>query len=71
LGIASSIGLGTGLHTFVLFLAPFIVQKTMLSNSVVDAFLNVYYEVFLWGLGTSIGELPPYFVSRACIIYLI
>jgi len=20
---------------------------------------------FLWGLGTALGELPPYFVSRA------
>lgn len=29
LGIASSVGLGTGLHTFVLFLAPLIVQTTV------------------------------------------
>ncbi|KAJ3025460.1 UNVERIFIED_CONTAM: hypothetical protein HDU68_007120 [Siphonaria sp. JEL0065] len=29
LGIASSIGLGTGLHTFVLFLGPWIVKVTM------------------------------------------
>ena len=29
LGIASSIGLGTGLHTFMLFLGPFIAQATM------------------------------------------
>jgi hypothetical protein len=29
LGIASSIGLGTGLHTFMLFLGPFIAQSTM------------------------------------------
>lgn len=29
LGIASSIGLGTGLHTFMLFLGPFISQSTM------------------------------------------
>ena len=29
LGIASSIGLGTGLHTFVLFLGPFIARVTM------------------------------------------
>jgi len=25
----------------------------------------VLLEAFLWGLGTAIGELPPYFVSRA------
>ena len=22
-------------------------------------------EAFLWGLGTAIGELPPYYVARA------
>ncbi|MCI62722.1 vacuole membrane-like protein, partial [Trifolium medium] len=22
-------------------------------------------EAVLWGLGTAIGELPPYFISRA------
>jgi hypothetical protein len=25
----------------------------------------VIIEAFLWGLGTALGELPPYFVSRA------
>lgn len=25
-------------------------------------------EAFLWGAGTAIGELPPYFVSRAASI---
>ena len=25
----------------------------------------VFLEAFLWGAGTAIGELPPYFVSRA------
>lgn len=32
LGIASSIGLGTGLHTFVLYLGPHIAKVTMASN---------------------------------------
>ena len=31
--------------------------------------LSIYYaviiEAFLWGLGTAIGELPPYYVARA------
>jgi hypothetical protein len=31
--------------------------------------LNIYFaviiEAFLWGLGTAIGELPPYYVARA------
>jgi hypothetical protein len=25
----------------------------------------VIFEAFLWGVGTAIGELPPYFVARA------
>lgn len=26
--------------------------------------LNVQLEAFLWGLGTAIGELPPYFMAK-------
>ncbi|KAH9270957.1 hypothetical protein BASA83_006913 [Batrachochytrium salamandrivorans] len=33
LGITSSVGLGTGLHTFMLFLAPFIAQATLVAYS--------------------------------------
>ena len=25
----------------------------------------VFLEAFLWGAGTALGELPPYFVARA------
>ena len=25
----------------------------------------MFLEAFLWGAGTALGELPPYFVSRA------
>jgi vacuole membrane protein 1 len=32
LGVASSIGLGTGLHTFVLYLGPHIAKVTMVAN---------------------------------------
>ncbi|KAI8593293.1 hypothetical protein BDZ88DRAFT_404220 [Geranomyces variabilis] len=94
LGIASSIGLGTGLHTFVLFLGPHIARVTLTayqchsldfetrgSNSFVceaprtaaaatavtvwQIAQKVRWESFFWGMGTSIGELPPYFVARA------
>jgi hypothetical protein len=27
--------------------------------------MNVQLEAFLWGLGTAIGELPPYYMARA------
>lgn len=114
LGIASSIGLGSGLHTFVLYLGPHIARYTLkatacghldLKAAPYDTImwgrpgtwndkdcsefgppvfeyhpsqLGGYYsvpllqliwavqlEAVVWGIGTAIGELPPYFVSRA------
>ena len=96
LGVASSIGLGTGLHTFLLYLGPFIAQVTLAAyecnsldfpeppypdeiicpNSSTDATTSsvitilsimskVRLESFMWGAGTAIGELPPYFMARA------
>ncbi|KAI8805441.1 hypothetical protein BJ742DRAFT_820443 [Cladochytrium replicatum] len=95
LGIASSIGLGTGLHTFVLFLGPHIAHVTVAAYrcrslgfevrgtdsytcfpdedafssfgdvTVWSIFRKVRLESILWGLGTALGELPPYFVARA------
>lgn len=109
LGVASSIGLGSGLHTFVLYLGPHIAFFTIkavqcgrvdIKSAPYDTIqLNrgpswlrkdcsefgppvftfsqglrvplssilphVQLEAVLWGLGTALGELPPYFISRA------
>ena len=94
LGVASSVGLGTGLHTFMLYLGPYIAAVTLVSyecNAIPEILPSrwsyqrfgecpqdvtedisfwtilwaVQLESFLWGLGTAIGELPPYFVARA------
>lgn len=92
LGILSSIGLGTGLHTFLLYLGPHIASVTLAawtcmsvdfpeppypSNIVcpedsVAMDINIWtimskvrLEAFMWGFGTAIGELPPYFMARA------
>ncbi|XP_067931571.1 vacuole membrane protein 1-like isoform X2 [Watersipora subatra] len=93
LGVMSSVGLGTGLHTFVLYLGPFIAQVTLAAyecNSLnfpeppypseiecpsvpVEAtpitlwsiMGKVRLEAMMWGMGTAIGELPPYFMARA------
>lgn len=91
LGVASSIGFGFGMHTFVLFLAPHIAAVTMAAHScksldfpeppypdeiicpdtnsrVGVTFMDVMYKIaldsFMWGLGTAIGELPPYLAAR-------
>lgn len=94
LGVASSIGLGTGLHTFVLYLGPHIAKVTLAANecsyfpvfnpnrwefqdflpcshakttssynTFLDIFMNVQLETFMWGFGTALGELPPYFMA--------
>lgn len=114
LGVASSIGFGSGLHTFVLYLGPHIATFAMkaaqcgrvdfktvpydtpqwgfpaswqhkecsdlgepmfprLSTNGLEVYVipifqmlvQVQLEAILWGMGTAIGELPPYFVSRA------
>jgi len=33
--------------------------------SIWTIFLAIQFESFLWGLGTAIGELPPYLVAKA------
>ncbi|GMT20716.1 hypothetical protein PFISCL1PPCAC_12013, partial [Pristionchus fissidentatus] len=92
LGVASSIGLGSGLHTFLLYLGPHIAAVTLAAyecnsvdfpeppypDSIVcpettsDVAITLWtivakirVESFLWGVGTAIGELPPYFMARA------
>ncbi|KAE8624743.1 hypothetical protein XENTR_v10006036 [Xenopus tropicalis] len=93
LGILSSVGLGTGLHTFLLYLGPHIASVTIAAyecNSVnfpeppyPDEIIcpdeegtegaislwtiisKVRLEACMWGAGTAIGELPPYFMARA------
>ncbi|XP_005986864.1 vacuole membrane protein 1 isoform X1 [Latimeria chalumnae] len=93
LGILSSVGLGTGLHTFLLYLGPHIASVTLAAyecNSVnfpeppypeeiicpeeesMDQVISLWsiiskvrLEACMWGAGTAIGELPPYFMARA------
>lgn len=111
LGVASSIGLGSGLHTFVLYLGPHIALFTIKSVScgrvdiksapydtiqlrsgpswldkdcsefgpplfslsgarvpLTSILHQVQLEAILWGIGTALGEVPPYFISRAASI---
>jgi membrane protein YqaA with SNARE-associated domain len=92
LGILSSVGLGTGLHTFLLYLGPHIAAVTLAAfecksvnfpeppypNEIVcpdkhdsqpmsiwTIMSKVRLEAIMWGAGTAIGELPPYFMARA------
>uniref|UniRef100_A0A8C3L3W5 Vacuole membrane protein 1 n=1 Tax=Chrysolophus pictus TaxID=9089 RepID=A0A8C3L3W5_CHRPC len=61
LGILSSVGLGTGLHTFLLYLVTAAIH-------ICDTLSNIRNKsglFFSQGAGTAIGELPPYFMARA------
>ena len=88
LGILSSIGLGSGVNTGLLFLFPFITKITLTAvycghtnfhiygenefqcekidaqPSLFMIFLKVIYCVLCWGVGTAIGEIPPYYIAR-------
>ncbi|XP_078484477.1 vacuole membrane protein 1 isoform X2 [Ciona intestinalis] len=94
LGILSSVGLGTGLHTFLLYLGPHIAAVTLAAfecmsvnfpqppypdqiicpeeteptMSIWTIIGKVRLEAFMWGAGTAIGELPPYFMARAATL---
>lgn len=100
LGVLSSIGFGTGMHSGILFLFPFIIKVCLSAEACrgvnFDTRIDVWYNsepfhcnqenggekfgngsgfwaVFLkvlpvsmlWGAGTAIGEIPPYFMSWA------
>jgi membrane protein YqaA with SNARE-associated domain len=97
LGVLSSVGFGTGLHSGLMFLFPHIMQvvtaaencqttdglitwsqhpckfdchmTTGAHDDSTVTFLRLWGRVVLpcvlWGMGTAIGELPPYFISKA------
>jgi membrane protein YqaA with SNARE-associated domain len=100
LGVLSSVGLGTGMHSGLLFLFPhifFIVSSAEKCNNLdFDARVNMWSNVMkpgdtfacihpqprydvslialliksfsaclLWGIGTALGELPPYATAYA------
>ncbi|XP_022698242.1 vacuole membrane protein 1-like isoform X3 [Varroa jacobsoni] len=95
LGVLSSVGLGTGLHTFVLYLGPHIAAVTLAAHEcqsldfpeppypdeikcpeqlgpavpgIWAIMSKVRVEAFMWGAGTALGELPPYFMARAAAL---
>ncbi|KAJ1552714.1 hypothetical protein HK405_010279, partial [Cladochytrium tenue] len=41
---------------------------TTAAPSILAIFAKVRPTAFLWGLGTSFGELPPYFIARAAAV---
>ncbi|EFJ52831.1 hypothetical protein VOLCADRAFT_120213 [Volvox carteri f. nagariensis] len=98
LGVLSSIGLGTGMHTGLLFLFPHILKVCLAAEtcghfrfdtrydmwyssesftcgegpeeevSFTDLFRKVILTAVLWGIGTAIGEIPPYWLSYSAAV---
>ena len=76
IGILSTIGFGFGLQTGLLFLSPYLInnfnQLNSTSDSVSDGVTNnlliCYIQcldtVVLWGIGTALGELPPFLLAK-------
>lgn len=89
LGILSTIGLGTGVHTGMFFLFPYIlsIKDTALECNNTNfyllgpnkfecldnnletithgtIFLKSLPPTILWGLGATIGEIPPYYLAK-------
>ncbi|PAV63416.1 hypothetical protein WR25_08381 [Diploscapter pachys] len=92
LGVLSSVGFGSGLHTFLIYLGPHIAAVTLAAYecksldfpeppypetiecpdvkgtkmiTIWQIMAKVRVESLLWGAGTALGELPPYFMARA------
>ena len=69
LGILSTIGLGFGFHTGVFFLFPYITytyDNELINNSqypIYYTLVKCLFNIILWGIGSAIGELPPYIIS--------
>lgn len=66
LGVVSSIGLGTGLHTGLLYLFPHVIKiaRENGSDQIWLSISQLYYPTVLWGIGTALGEIPPYYMAR-------
>ncbi|KAG2445331.1 hypothetical protein HYH02_008797 [Chlamydomonas schloesseri] len=98
LGVLSSIGLGTGMHTGLLFLFPHILKVCLAAETCghvkfdtrsdiwyssesltcgdwphqevtyMDLFKKVIVTSVLWGIGTAVGEIPPYWLSYSAAV---
>ena len=68
LGILSTIGLGFGFHTGIFFLFPYIINYYE-DNPNLNIYYSVLYclpQIICWGIGSAIGELPPYLLTYNC-----
>jgi membrane protein YqaA with SNARE-associated domain len=65
LGVISSIGLGFGVHTGALFLYPKLIKETLYVGDWYIGWINILPYSLSWGIGSAIGELPPYYAGKS------
>ena len=66
-GVVSSIGLGTGANTGVLFLMPYTATVAKAHNSFWAPYLQTLPATILHATGSACGELPPFFLADTLI----
>ena len=64
LGVLSSIGFGTGIHTGTLVVFPKFVNIATKEEDFKTAYLTVFPYAVIWGVGTALGELPPFLMAN-------
>lgn len=70
LGILSTIGLGTGVATGLLFLWPMVVTEAMQQDPFFDTWTRVLPACMAHALGSTVGELPPYLAAQSLVTQL-
>jgi len=66
LGILSTIGLGFGFHTGIFFLFPYIISTydDTENPTMFNTILKCLPIIIIWGVGSALGELPPYLLAK-------
>ena len=67
LGVCSSIGIGTGMHTGPLFLFPHIATVAIARGALLPTLVEIMPQTLAWGAGTALGEAPPYFAAQRLV----
>lgn len=63
-GLVSALALGPGIPTGTLYLLPYSLETATKSTSLCQTLLHTLPAALCWGLGTSVGEIPPFFMGR-------
>jgi hypothetical protein len=66
LGVLSALGIGLGVPTGSLYLFPYVVKVSSQSETLLQAFFQTLPAALSWGVGTCIGEIPPFYLGKRC-----